>query len=366
MDRKGSSEKTLGRPFFQTDRRSGAALPHRRLQTHRPFQTEQSTANMATTSKPCPYEVLAVARDATPETISTAYKKLARRHHPDRTLTKSEDEKRASETIFKAASDAYEVLTDPAKRRLYDLYGHAGVDSGAAPAADDTTAQQLFEDMFVQKDAKRARGVVGGAMFVDAERSHFYQRQFRNEDLDEMRREMREGLPAVEMVWQEDGEAVVASTSLPIGPWEVRLIEVDDTQSRLCVTLGARNKSPDEETDEEWRALKGRLRIERTFNVPADADIDTADAEVDECGVLKVKVALCRVLTRATASSPVTVVGELPAPEEAETPTHVTPKEANGKCVQPDGYACAASQCRSEQGTKAVEASVFAARGIPQ
>jgi len=62
-----------------------------------------------------PYKVLGVARDATPEAIKKAYRKLARKHHPDLNPGKPEAEAR-----FKAASAANDLLSDPDKRARFD------------------------------------------------------------------------------------------------------------------------------------------------------------------------------------------------------------------------------------------------------
>lgn len=69
------------------------------------------------------YEVLGVSRDATEEEIKKAYRKLARKYHPD---ANPDDPKKAEEK-FKEISEAYEVLADKEKRARYDRYGHAGV-----------------------------------------------------------------------------------------------------------------------------------------------------------------------------------------------------------------------------------------------
>jgi curved DNA-binding protein len=66
------------------------------------------------------YEVLGVGRDSDDKQIRAAYRKLARKFHPD--VNKSPD---ASDK-FKEATEAYEVLSDPEKRRVYDQFGHAG------------------------------------------------------------------------------------------------------------------------------------------------------------------------------------------------------------------------------------------------
>lgn len=69
------------------------------------------------------YEILGVSRDASQEEIKKAYRRLALKYHPDRNPSKEAEEK------FKEISEAYAVLSDPEKRRLYDAYGHAGIDS---------------------------------------------------------------------------------------------------------------------------------------------------------------------------------------------------------------------------------------------
>lgn len=71
------------------------------------------------------YEVLGVARDADERTIKSAYRKLALKYHPDRNPGDTEAEQR-----FREAAEAYEVLSDVDKRRLYDRGGHEGLRSG--------------------------------------------------------------------------------------------------------------------------------------------------------------------------------------------------------------------------------------------
>ena len=69
------------------------------------------------------YEVLGVAKTATDAELKSAYRKLAKKYHPD--LNK--DNKEAEEK-FKEVNEAYEVLSDASKRQRYDQFGHAGVD----------------------------------------------------------------------------------------------------------------------------------------------------------------------------------------------------------------------------------------------
>ncbi len=70
------------------------------------------------------YEILGVPRNATQEEIKRAYRRLARKYHPDINKSPEAQEK------FKEINEAYQVLSDPQKRKLYDMYGHAGVEGG--------------------------------------------------------------------------------------------------------------------------------------------------------------------------------------------------------------------------------------------
>ena len=69
------------------------------------------------------YEVLGVPRTATADDIKKAYRKLARKYHPD--VNPGDD---SAEEKFKELGEAYEVLSDPQKRAAYDQYGHSAFD----------------------------------------------------------------------------------------------------------------------------------------------------------------------------------------------------------------------------------------------
>ncbi|MCL2701444.1 MAG: DnaJ domain-containing protein [Phycisphaerae bacterium] len=73
------------------------------------------------------YEVLGVGRDATPSQIKSAYRKLARKFHPD--VNKAAD----AADKFREATEAYEVLSDDKRRPMYDKFGHAAPSTGGGP-----------------------------------------------------------------------------------------------------------------------------------------------------------------------------------------------------------------------------------------
>ncbi|MDY3912386.1 MAG: molecular chaperone DnaJ [Sodaliphilus sp.] len=98
------------------------------------------------------YEVLGVSKNATPDELKKAYRKLAIKYHPDRQQGKTDAEKKEAEEKFKEAAEAYDVLSHPDKRQRYDQFGFAGAQgagggfSGGGMSMDDIFSQ--FGDIF--------------------------------------------------------------------------------------------------------------------------------------------------------------------------------------------------------------------------
>lgn len=95
------------------------------------------------------YEVLGVSRDADENEIKKAYRKLAKQYHPDLHPNDKEAEAR-----FKEINEAYAVLSDPQKRKQYDMYGHSGVDGTGFNGFSGFGGFDFgFEDIFDTFDA---------------------------------------------------------------------------------------------------------------------------------------------------------------------------------------------------------------------
>jgi molecular chaperone DnaJ len=88
-------------------------------------------------SKRCYFEILGVERSAAEDEIKKSYRKLAMQYHPDRNPGNREAEEK-----FKEAAEAYEVLSDPQKRDIYNRYGHEGLNGAGYRGFSG------FEDIF--------------------------------------------------------------------------------------------------------------------------------------------------------------------------------------------------------------------------
>jgi molecular chaperone DnaJ len=94
------------------------------------------------------YEILGVNKAASVDEIKSAYRNLVMRYHPDRVAP---EKKKEAEERFKEISEAYAVLSEENKRRLYDQYGHAGIDQ-----------KYSTEDIFRGADFSNIEDILGG------------------------------------------------------------------------------------------------------------------------------------------------------------------------------------------------------------
>ena len=121
---------------------------------------------MATTTKQDYYELLGVPRKASAKDIRTAFRKLARKYHPD--LNPGD---KSSEEKFKQLQEAYDVLSDSKKRQMYDQYGFYSDNMppggpGAGPGRDSEAPDVNF--VFGGYDFGGGAGTAGGgASFRD-------------------------------------------------------------------------------------------------------------------------------------------------------------------------------------------------------
>src|SRR5580698_1650326 len=110
------------------------------------------------------YVILGIEREATADQIKSAYRKCALQWHPDR----NPDNKTEAEANFRAASEAYSVLSDPQKKSVYDRYGAAGLNSRGFDTGFDSSVftdfQDILGEMFGFEDIggrRRGRGSRG-------------------------------------------------------------------------------------------------------------------------------------------------------------------------------------------------------------
>ncbi len=88
------------------------------------------------------YEILEITRDADGDSVKKAYRKLAMRYHPDQNQGDKEAEER-----FKLINEAYQALSDPQKRSLYDRYGKSGLDNQGFRHYSEQNYEDVMDDL---------------------------------------------------------------------------------------------------------------------------------------------------------------------------------------------------------------------------
>ena len=99
------------------------------------------------------YALLGVDKKADDAALKKAYRKAAVKWHPDKHASKPEAEQKAAEEKFKEIAEAYDVLSDPQKRQIYDVYGVEGLKGGSGPA----------DEAYAEAASRRAGSTAGFA-----------------------------------------------------------------------------------------------------------------------------------------------------------------------------------------------------------
>ena len=130
------------------------------------------------------YDVLGISRSADKGTIKRAYRKLAKKYHPDTNAGNAQAEEK-----FKEATEAYNVLSDPEKKKLYDQFGHAAFDGTGAAGAGSYGANGGFGS-----DGSGAYGYGsepgGGTYSYNGPNGSFHEYHFEGGDMDDILKNM--------------------------------------------------------------------------------------------------------------------------------------------------------------------------------
>ena len=134
------------------------------------------------------YEVLGVDRNADDNTIKKAYRKLAKKYHPD-----TSDGNKQAEEKFKEVKEAYEVLSDPEKRKLYDRFGHGAFDGSGYTASDfdgHYSQGNPFDDLFGQNAGSRTYYRTGNGSYGQTGDGGRYEYHFEGQNMEDILKSM--------------------------------------------------------------------------------------------------------------------------------------------------------------------------------
>ena len=220
------------------------------------------------------YDVLGVARAATPEEIKKAYRKLALQWHPD----KNPENHKEAEEKFKEAAEAYSVLSDPQKRSQYDRFGLAGVSGPGAGGFDPATFSEFsdilgdffgFGDLFGGGSRSRGRSNRGADirhdLSVTLEEAAFGVKK-------RIKVTRTDSCPACHGSGAKPGTAPVTCRSCG-GAGQVRYQQGFLTIARTCPTCGGAGRVLTDPC-KECRG-EGRIPTEKTLSVNIPAGVDT-------------------------------------------------------------------------------------------
>ncbi len=221
------------------------------------------------------YEILGVDRDADEKEIKKAYRKKARKLHPD----VNKDDPNAEEN-FKELSEAYEILSDPNKRARYDQYGHAGINDNDFNFDDFARGgfggfEDIF-DMFFGGGMGRRRGPQPGADLQYRMQISFEEAAFG------AKKEIT--IPRTEVCSTCDGSGAKSGSDVRScpkchGTGQIRTTQQTPfgqfTQSRPCDRCGGDGNIVDNPCPDCQGKGKVRKRREITVNIPAGVETGT-------------------------------------------------------------------------------------------
>ena len=215
------------------------------------------------------YEVLGVGRDVTGDDLKKAYRKLAVKHHPDKNAGNKEAEEK-----FKELSEAYEVLSDPEKRRRYETFGHnagpGGFEGfGGAGGGFGDIFEDIFEDFFGGGTRRRSRAEKGSDLRYNLEIS-FEEAAF---GLD-----TTINIPRMEVCSACNGSGAKSSTKVSAcstckGTGQMRFQQGFFTLSRTCSHCNGEGRIITDPCDK----CRGRKRVqkERTLSLKIPPGVET-------------------------------------------------------------------------------------------
>jgi len=226
------------------------------------------------------YETLEISRNASEDEIKRAYRKLAKKYHPD-----ANPNNKNAEEKFKEVNEAYEVLRDARKRSAYDQFGHAGVNTGAQGGgaggfsggfSDAGDMGDIFSDIF--------EGFFGGS---SRSRSRSHSRARRGSDLrydlsisfldSAQGKEVQLKIPRMETCEECKGSGARAGTNSKVcstcqGAGQVRMSQGFFSVMRTCPTC----EGEGEVIDSPCRACggQGRKQVVRNIEVKIPKGVD--------------------------------------------------------------------------------------------
>jgi molecular chaperone DnaJ len=218
------------------------------------------------------YKLLDLPKTASADEIKKAYRRLAMKYHPDRNPDDPEAEHK-----FKACKEAYEILTDPQKRAVYDQYGHAGLEGARGGGFN---AGEAFGDIF---------GEMFGDIFSGGQRGGRSQ-VFRGADLRyELELSLEQAvfgteteiqIPSLSECKTCSGSGAAKGSSPKTcdtcnGQGQVRVQQSIFTIQQPCPRCKGRGKIISNPCDTCFG--QGRVRQEKTLPVAVPAGVDTGD-----------------------------------------------------------------------------------------